>query len=83
MSNGQVLHPEQRITREEALKMYTVWPAYFEFEEKDKGSIEPGKLADMVVIDRDYMTCPEDQIRAIEPVTVIIDGRIAYSILTG
>jgi predicted amidohydrolase YtcJ len=79
MSDGQVLHPEQRITREEALKMYTIWPAYFEFEEKEKGSIEAGKLADLVVIDRDYLTCPEDQIREIEPTTVVIEGRVAYS----
>jgi predicted amidohydrolase YtcJ len=73
---GNVLHPEERITREEALRMYTTWAAYLEFAETSRGSVEPGKLADMVVIDRDYLTCPEDQIRDIVPTSVIIGGRI-------
>jgi hypothetical protein len=75
---GKVLHPEERLTREEALRTHTIWAAYLQFGEKEKGSIEPGKLADMVVIDRDYLTCPEEQIKAIEPVTVILDGRVVY-----
>ena len=70
-----MLHPEERITREEALKMHTTWAAYFQLEEKDKGSLEVGKLADLVVIDRDYLTCPEDEIRNIQPVMVMIDGK--------
>lgn len=78
MSNGEVLYPEERLTRKEALEMYTTWPAYMQFNEKNRGSLERGKLADMVVIDRDYLTCPEDQIKAIEPVMTILDGRIAY-----
>jgi predicted amidohydrolase YtcJ len=79
---GEVLHPEQRLTRQEALKMYTIWSAYMHHSEKERGSIEAGKLADMVVIDRDYLTCPEDQIRQIEPVMTILEGRIAYSAAT-
>jgi predicted amidohydrolase YtcJ len=78
MKNGQVLNPEQRITRAEALKTYTIWGAYMQENEKEKGSIEPGKLADLVVIDRDYLTCPEDQIKEIEPVRVFLDGKIAW-----
>lgn len=78
MKDGAVLHPEERISREEALKMYTIWAAYLQFDEEKKGSIEPGKLADLVVIDRDYMTCPEDEIQAVEPVTTIIDGKILW-----
>ena len=74
---GTVIHPEERVTREEAPKMHAIWGAYRQFSEKKKGSIEPGKLADLVVIDRDYLTCPEDQIRDIQPVMVIVDGRIA------
>lgn len=76
--NGQVFHPEEKITREEALKMNTIWAAYFQFEEKDKGSLEPGKLADLVVIDRDYLTCPEDEIRDIQPLTTMIEGKVAF-----
>ena len=75
---GEVVHPEERITRAEALKMYTIWAAYRHFAEHTRGSIEPGKLADLVVIDRDYLTCPEDQIRRIEPVAVMIGGRIVH-----
>jgi predicted amidohydrolase YtcJ len=75
---GNVVHPEQRISREEALKMYTIWGAYRQFSEKEKGSIEPGKLADMVVVDRDYLTCPEDQIKDIEPLMTILGGKIVY-----
>jgi predicted amidohydrolase YtcJ len=59
--------------------MYTIWGAYMEFNEAVKGSIESGKFADLVVIDRDYLTCPEDRIRDIQAVTTIVDGKIAYS----
>lgn len=75
---GTVLNPEQRITREEALRMYTSGPAYLQFAEHDRGSIEVSKLADMVVIDRDYLTCPEDEIRAIRPLQTILNGKVAW-----
>jgi predicted amidohydrolase YtcJ len=77
-TQGKVMHPEQRITRAEALKSHTMGPAYLQFAEKERGSIEAGKLADLVVIDRDYLTCPEAQIKDIQPLMTIIDGRIAY-----
>ena len=73
---GQVVYPEEKITREQALKMWTIWPAYLQFSEKDKGSIEPGKFADLVVIDRDFLACSEDDIRRVEPVAVYINGRL-------
>jgi len=73
---GRLLHPEEKISRQEALKTYTIWAAWRQFAEKTKGSIEPGKLADLVVIDRDYLNCPEDEIARIEPVMVILDGKI-------
>ena len=75
---GKVMHPEQKITRAEALKTHTIWAAYLQFAEKERGSIEPGKLADMVVIDRDYLTCPEAEIREIQPLMTVIDGRVVY-----
>jgi predicted amidohydrolase YtcJ len=78
MRNGEVLYPEQRISRREALKMYTTGPAYLQFNDKDRGSLEAGKLADLVVIDRDYLTCPEDEIRQIRPVMTILNGKIVY-----
>jgi predicted amidohydrolase YtcJ len=79
MINGEVLYPEEKLTRQEALKMYTIWPAYMQFNEKNRGSIERGKLADLVVLDRDYLTCAEDQIKNIEPLMTVVNGQIAYS----
>ena len=62
--------------REDALRMYTIWAAERMFAEKSLGSIETGKLADLVVIDRDYLTCPEDDIARIEPVMTVLDGKL-------
>ena len=67
---GTVVHPEQKIGRDEALKAYTINGAYMVGAEKVKGSIETGKVADLVVLDRDYLTCPEDDIARIEPVSI-------------
>jgi predicted amidohydrolase YtcJ len=77
-ADGTVLNPEQRITREEALRMWTLNGAYNSFEEKIKGSIEPGKLADMIVITKDYLTCPVDEIRDIEVLLTMVDGKVVY-----
>ena len=73
------VNPEEKITRQEALKMQTVWAAYQEFSEKVKGSIEKGKLADLVVIDRDFLACPEEDIRKIEPLMTIVGGKAVYT----
>ena len=78
-AQGEVIHPEERLTREEALKMYTTWAAYLQHSEKDRGSIEVGKVGDFAVLDRDYLTCPEDDIRKIEPVMTIVSGRVVHS----
>ena len=78
-AQGGVIHPEERLTRQDALKMYTVWAAYLQHAERDRGSIEIGKLGDLVVVDRDYLTCPEDDIRTIEPVMTIVGGRLVYA----
>jgi hypothetical protein len=76
---GTVIMPEEAISREDALKMYTINNAFASFEESIKGSIEPGKLADMAVISDDILTCPVDQIRNIESEVTIVGGKIVYS----
>ena len=72
------LGPDQKVTREEALRMYTSYNAYFTFEEDVRGSIESGKWADLVVLDRDYLTCPEDEIKEIRPVKTMLGGKFVY-----
>jgi predicted amidohydrolase YtcJ len=69
----------QKITREEALRMLTIGAAYAAFEENRKGSLEAGKLADLVVLDRDIMTIDEEQIPGTEVVMTVLDGKIIYS----
>ncbi|MSV30489.1 MAG: amidohydrolase [Bryobacterales bacterium] len=77
-SSGTVLHGEQAATRAEALRMWTLNGAYLSFEEKLKGSIEPGKLADMVVIDQDYLDGPVDSIRDANALLTIVDGKVVF-----
>ena len=68
----------QTISREDALIAHTRRNAYFVFQENNLGSIAPGKLADLVVLDRDYLTIPADQIKDITPVMTMVGGRIVY-----
>jgi predicted amidohydrolase YtcJ len=68
----------QPISREDALIAHTRRNAYFVFRENDLGSIAPGKLADLLVLDRDYLTIPADQIKDIAPVMTMVGGRIVY-----
>lgn len=75
---GKEIYPEEKISREQALRMYTNGPAYLHFAEREQGSIEAGKWADFVVIDRDYLTCPEAEIRRIEPLMTVVGGRTVY-----
>jgi hypothetical protein len=78
-SGGAVVNPAERITREQALRMWTWNAAYLAFEEKVKGSIEPGKLADLVVLTQDLLTCPEQEIRNIEAEATIVGGKVVFS----
>ena len=66
------------ISREDALIAHTRRNAFFVFQEDNLGSIQPGKLADLVVLDRDYLTVPADQIKDIKPVMTMVGGRIVY-----
>jgi len=68
----------QTISREDALIAYTRKNANFVFQENNLGSIQPGKLADLVVLDRDYLTVPADQIKDIKPVMTMVGGRFVY-----
>jgi predicted amidohydrolase YtcJ len=70
--------PEQKITVEDALRAYTSGGAFAEFTEKDKGSIERGKLADLVIIDRDLTRVPAETIRDAHVVMTIVGGRVVY-----
>ncbi len=76
--DGSVINPEQRLMRLEALRMWTLDGAYLSFEEKSKGSIEPGKLADLIVISKDFLSCPEDEIKNIETLLTVVDGKVVY-----
>ncbi len=71
--------PEQVMTREEALYSYTMAPAFAGFEEDKKGSIEIGKYADFVVLDKNILTCKEDEIENIDVLHTIVAGKIRYS----
>ncbi len=75
---GTVIMPDEAITRQEALKMYTINNAYESFEEKIKGSIEPGKLADMAVLSADIYECPAEQIKDIVSDMTIVGGKVVY-----
>jgi len=68
----------QTISREDALIAHTRKNAYFHFQENNLGSIQPGKMADLLVLDRDYLTVPADQIKDIKPVMTMVGGRIVY-----
>lgn len=71
-------HPEQRLTMEEALRLYTLGSAYASFEEGIKGSLEAGKLADIVVLSQDILTIPAGGIMETEVVMTILGGRVIY-----
>jgi predicted amidohydrolase YtcJ len=75
---GETLGPEQAITREEALRLYTIDSAYTQFAEEETGSIEVGKLADLVVLSEDILTVPEENIKDIEAQMTLLDGGIVY-----
>jgi predicted amidohydrolase YtcJ len=77
-TEGKVIYPEEKVNREQALRMYTNGSAYLQFNEKKTGSLEPGKYADLVMIDRDFLTCPEDEIRAIQPLATMVEGKLRF-----
>ncbi len=75
----QLASPENRLSREEALRLYTVGSAWFSGEEEVKGRIAPGQFADFAILSADYLTVPEEQIRRIESVLTVTGGDVVYS----
>jgi predicted amidohydrolase YtcJ len=76
--DGKVFYPDQRMSREEALRSYTWNNAYAAFQEKLKGSLEVGKLADITVLSKDILTVPEDQILSTDVKYTIVGGKIVF-----
>ena len=78
LKDGSVFFPDQRMSRMEALKSYTINGAHAAFEEGSRGSLKAGKYADMVVLSKDIMTVPEDQIPTTEVMYTIVGGKVRY-----
>jgi len=71
---------EQALSREEALKAMTIWAAYSSFDESNRGSLEPGKKADFVILENDIMKIPEQQITSVKVWSTYIDGNCVYAV---
>ena len=78
LESGKVLVPEECLSREEALRLYTINNAFLGREEKDKGTLEPGKLADFILIDRDYLTCPVAEINGTRVLKTFVGGKAVF-----
>jgi predicted amidohydrolase YtcJ len=78
--DGRIWNPEQKVTRQEALYMYTTWAARYSGEQDSLGSIEVGKLGDLVVLAGDYMTWPEDDLAALRVLMTVVGGNVVYEV---
>lgn len=78
--SGDGWHPEEAVSREQALKMFTIWPAFAAFEETLRGSIETGKLADFTIFAADIMKIPEPEILKTRCVMTVIGGEVVYEV---
>jgi predicted amidohydrolase YtcJ len=76
--SDEPLHPEQIVSREDAIRFYTINNAWLTFEEKEKGSLEPGKLADMIVLGTDLLNCPLEDVKDIQVDQTWLGGEIVY-----
>ena len=71
-------HPEEAVTREQALRMLTWAPAFAAFADQQRGTLEAGKAADLTAFDRDLMTVPEAEILKAQPILTVVDGKVAF-----
>ncbi|MBD9477383.1 amidohydrolase [Pseudoxanthomonas sp. PXM02] len=78
VSGSQILADDNRLTRAEALALFTVGPAWFVQQENEMGKIAPGHLADFALLDKDYFTVSDDQIKTISSVLTVVDGRVVF-----
>ncbi|MBI4483339.1 MAG: amidohydrolase family protein [Acidobacteria bacterium] len=76
--DGKVYAPRQRISREVALKTATIWPAHYVLKEDVLGSLEPGKFADFLVLDKDYLRVPEDEIANVRVLMTVVGGKVVH-----
>jgi predicted amidohydrolase YtcJ len=79
VSGATTRGPEQTPSREQALRLYTLGSAWFSFEENERGSLEPGKLADFALLDRDYFSVPVEQIGGTVSLLTVVGGKIVYA----
>lgn len=77
---GQVFGPDEKVSREDALRMVTINAAWFSFDEKKLGSIEVGKYADLAILTDDLMTCPEDKIKDIRSRLTVVGGKVVHEV---
>ncbi|MBI1900894.1 MAG: amidohydrolase [Planctomycetia bacterium] len=83
MESGRVIGHDQRVSREEALRMTTIDAAWLSFDEPNRGSIEPGKLADFAILSDDFLNCPEERIKEIRSVLTAVGGKVVYEAKNG
>ena len=76
--SGEGWHPEEKVTREQALKMFTLWAAFAAFEEKSRGTLEVGKLADLTILSADIMTIPEADIMKTQCAMTVVNGEVVF-----
>ena len=77
--NGKVYGASEAISREQALRLYTSAASRYMFEEGRKGSLEPGKLADLAVLSQDFMTVPEEEIKDIKVEKTLVGGKVVFN----
>jgi predicted amidohydrolase YtcJ len=78
VSGSTILAKDNRLTRKEALKLFTSGPAWFEQQENENGKIAPGYLADFALLDKDFFTIPDDEIKSLTSVLTVVDGRVVF-----